>query len=175
MDTTGYLIETARLRLRAMRPDDLDAIAVMFADPAVVAAFEEPPLTREASEGWLQRNLAHQAEHGYALFTIELRETGATIGDCGLTWMEIAGEPMLELGYDLQSPYWEQGLATEAAVAVRDYAFGTLGVPRLISLIRHTNHRSMRVAEKVGLRPDPTLDNAIPNHRIWTIPAPESG
>jgi ribosomal-protein-alanine N-acetyltransferase len=65
--------------------------------------------------------------------------------------MDIEGEPCIELGYDLASEYWGRGLATEAACAVRDYAFATLGLDRLVSLIRADNRASQRVAEKVGM------------------------
>jgi ribosomal-protein-alanine N-acetyltransferase len=57
-----------------------------------------------------------------------------------------------ELGYDFRSHYWNQGYATEAAAAVRDYAFQTLQIPRLISLIRVGNSASRRVAEKIGMQ-----------------------
>ena len=56
-----------------------------------------------------------------------------------------------ELGYDFRSDFWNQGYATEAACAVRDYAFNVLGLPQLISLIRVGNLASKRVAEKVGM------------------------
>ncbi len=45
-----------------------------------------------------------------------------------------------ELGYDFRSDYWNQGFATEAAIAVRDYAFKTIQLPGLISLIRIGNN-----------------------------------
>jgi len=54
--------------------------------------------------------------------------------------------------YDFRSDYWNQGLATEAAAAVRDYAFQVLQLPRLVSLIRPGNKASQRVAEKMGMR-----------------------
>jgi RimJ/RimL family protein N-acetyltransferase len=66
--------------------------------------------------------------------------------------MEIEGTPAAELGYDLRSDYWNQGYATEAAIAVRDFAFRELKLPRLISLIRVGNLPSRRVAEKVGMQ-----------------------
>ena len=56
-----------------------------------------------------------------------------------------------ELGYDFRSDFWNRGYATEAACAVRDYAFDVLSLPRLISLIRVGNLPSKRVAEKVGM------------------------
>jgi [ribosomal protein S5]-alanine N-acetyltransferase len=98
---------------------------------------------------WLQRNLDHQNEFGYGLFSVILKETGELIGDCGLEQME--DQKAAELGYDLRSDFWNRGYATEAALAVRDYSFGVLCLPRLISLIRVGNLASKRVAEKVGM------------------------
>jgi len=74
------------------------------------------------------------------------------IGDCGLELIELAGERVAELGYDFRSDHWNQGYATEAACAVRDYAFTSLRQPRLVSLIRPGNPASARVAAKTGLK-----------------------
>jgi RimJ/RimL family protein N-acetyltransferase len=56
-----------------------------------------------------------------------------------------------ELGYDFRSDYWHQGYATEAAVAVRNYGFRELHLPKIVSLIRVGNDSSRRVAERVGM------------------------
>jgi len=142
-------LETKRLVLRPMLETDLDALLLIFTDPNVMAAFNHPLFTREQMQRWLQRNLNHQNEFGYGLFSVLLKQTGELIGDCGLEQMEDQGAA--ELGYDFRSEFWNQGYATEAAWAVRDYAFNILHLPRLISLIRVGNLASKRVAEKVGL------------------------
>jgi RimJ/RimL family protein N-acetyltransferase len=142
-------LETMRLLLRPMLETDLDALLLIFTDPRVMAAFDHPPFTRQQMQRWLQRNLDHQDKFGYGLFSVILKETGALIGDCGLEQMEDLGAA--ELGYDFRSEFWNQGYATEAAIAVRDYAFDVLGLPQLISLIRVGNLASRRVAEKVGM------------------------
>jgi RimJ/RimL family protein N-acetyltransferase len=80
-----------------------------------------------------------------------LKETGELIGNCGLEQMEVNGVQAAELGYDFRSKFWNRGFATEAATAVRDYAFSVLRLPILISLIRVGNPASKRVAEKVGM------------------------
>jgi RimJ/RimL family protein N-acetyltransferase len=151
-------LETARLRLRPMVPGDVEPLLAVFADPKVMAAFGEAPFDRVRMQRWVERNLAHQAEHGVGLFSVVHRETGLVIGDCGLELMDLAGERVAELGYDLRSDYWSQGFATEAARAVRDHAFGSLGLPRLVSLIRVGNEASRRVAEKVGMRLEAQID-----------------
>lgn len=151
-DPAGATLETPRLSLRPMRWEDVDHLLRVFSDPKVMACFGVPPFDRAQMERWVRRNLDHQARHGFGLFSVILKATGELIGDCGLEVMEVEGERVAELGYDLRSDHWNLGYATEAATAVRDYAFGTLGLPRLISLIRVGNLASRRVAQKVGMR-----------------------
>jgi RimJ/RimL family protein N-acetyltransferase len=142
-------LETSRLILRPMLQTDFDALHLIFTDPKVMAAFNHPLFTPEQMQGWLGRNLEHQNQYGYGLFSVILKETHELIGDCGLEQMEDMNAA--ELGYDFRSPFWNRGYASEAAIAVRDYAFDVLKLPRLISLIRVGNFASKRVAEKVGM------------------------
>jgi RimJ/RimL family protein N-acetyltransferase len=135
-----------------MVADDVEGLLGIFGDPVVMAAFDEAPFDREQVRSWLERNLDHQRKHGYGLFAVCLKDDGRLIGDCGLELMEVADEQVAELGYDFRSDYWNQGYATEAACAVRDYAFTNLRLPRLVSLIQLGNPASERVAEKTGLR-----------------------
>jgi len=132
-----------------MLESDFDALLLIFTDPKVMAAFDHPSFTREQMSGWLNRNLEHQNEFEFGLFSVILKETGELIGDCGLEVMEDMGAA--ELGYDFRSDFWNQGYAAEAAAVVRDYAFDVLNLPQLISLIRVGNLASKRVAEKVGM------------------------
>ena len=142
-------LETERLVLRPMLETDIDALLLIFTDVKVMAAFDHDPFTREQMRRWLGRNLDHQNQYGYGLFSVLLHETGELIGDCGLEQME--DQAAVELGYDFRSDFWNQGYATEAATAVRDFAFDVLKLPHLISLIRVGNLASKRVAEKVGM------------------------
>lgn len=151
MMSTVPQLETKRLILRPMLGTDIDALHLIFTDPKVMASFDLESFPRDQMQRWLQRNLDHQAQYGYGLFSVILKETGELIGDCGLEQMEIGGEQIAELGYDFRSDFWNEGYATEAAMAVRDYAFGILKLPQLISLIRVGNLASKRVAEKVGM------------------------
>jgi RimJ/RimL family protein N-acetyltransferase len=145
-------LETPRLCLRLMRSSDLDELLKIFGDPKVMAAFGAAPFNRQQMEGWMGRNLQHQKDHGYGLFSVILKTEGLLIGDCGLEHMVVDEQQVTELGYDFRSDYWNQGFATEAAAAVRDYAFDVLDLPSLISLIRVGNGASRRVAEKIGMR-----------------------
>jgi RimJ/RimL family protein N-acetyltransferase len=145
-------LETPRLHLRLMRASDLDDLLNIFGDPKVMASFGAETFNREQMERWTHRNLDHQDQHGYGLFSVILKSEGVLIGNCGLEHMEVDGVQTTELGYDFRSDYWNQGFATEAAIAVRDYALEVLRLPQLISLIRVGNMASKRVAEKIGMQ-----------------------
>ena len=145
-----------------MEIGDTDAMLRIFTDTLVIASFGIPPFDRSQMNQWIQRNLAHQDEYGYGLFSVILKSNSLLIGDCGLEHRDIEGEMVAELGYDFLSDYWHRGLATEAASAVRDYAFVKLRLPRLVSLIRVGNDASKRVAERVGM----TLMSELTHHGI---------
>lgn len=145
------MLETPRLHLRSMRPADIDELMNIFGDPKVMAAFNTDPFDRTQMQHWIDGNLEHQTKYGYGLFSVILKSEGVLIGDCGLEHMLVDGNQVTELGYDFRSDTWNQGFATEAATAVRDYAFHTLHLPGLISLIRIGNEASRRVSEKIGM------------------------
>jgi RimJ/RimL family protein N-acetyltransferase len=117
-----------------------------------MASFGGATFNRDQMQRRMQSNLEHQSLHGYGLFSVILKSEGILIGDCGLEHMIVDGDQAIELGYDFRSIYWNQGFATEAATAVRDYAFNELYLPCLISLIRVGNAASKRVSEKIGMR-----------------------
>ena len=151
-ETAAVVLETSRLMLRAMQAADIDDLLLIFSDPRVMVAFDSELFDRPQMAQWLQRNLDHQARYGYGLFSVIFKADRTLIGDCGLEMMDMDHVQVAELGYDFRSDYWNQGLATEAAAAVRDYAFQTLGLSHLISLIRVGNRASQRVAEKIGMQ-----------------------
>jgi RimJ/RimL family protein N-acetyltransferase len=158
-------IQTPRLSLRPMKLSDLNDLLKIFGDPKVMASFDTVPFDRTQMAQWIERNLSHQEQYGYGLFSVILKSNGSLIGNCGLEHMELEGESVTELGYDFRSEYWNQGYATEAALAVRDHAFTTLGLPGLLSLIRAGNQASRRVAEKIGMAlTDEIIRNGI---RYW--------
>lgn len=163
------MIQSERLTLRTMTIDDVEPLLKVFTDPAVMASFGGGSFDRVQMEQWVKRNLEHQERHGYGLYTVVLRSDGEIIGDCGLEHMDVDGVAEVELGYDLRSEYWGRGLGTEAAAAVRDHAFGGLGLERLVSLIRPDNHASCRVAEKVGMMHERDVVRGGHPYRVYAV------
>ncbi|MGW9405145.1 GNAT family N-acetyltransferase [Arthrobacter sp. NPDC055585] len=144
--------DTARLRFREMTPQDIDLMAGLLGDPAVMTYYPAPK-TREEAVKWIAWNQANYAQHGYGLWVVETRD-GEFLGDCGLTWQKINGESTeLEVGYHVRADRQGLGYATEAAAACRDFARETLSARRLVAIIHPENAASRRVAEKLGMRP----------------------
>ncbi len=157
-------IDTERLILRPLVPDDFDALRLIHADAELMwvygGVFDEQR-TRE----WIDRNRKRYADHGFGLFAITLRETGELIGSGGPVWQETDRGTELEVGYQVRRDQWKRGYATETARGSMKYAFENTGVTHVISLIRPENLASRRVAEKNGL----SIDREIRWHDFQTL------
>ena len=144
-------METERLVLRMFRESDTDAYAEMVSDPEVMR-FLGKPMSR--AEAW--RNMAMMLGHwhlrGYGMWAVEEKASGEMVGRIGCWRPE--GWPGLEVGWTLRRRFWGRGYATEAARASVAYAFEALDQTRVISLIAPENVNSIRVAERLGERPD---------------------
>ncbi|MGO4453505.1 GNAT family N-acetyltransferase [Arthrobacter sp. RAF14] len=140
---------TSRLRFREMAREDLDAMARLLGDPVVMEYYPRPKTRSEALD-WIEWNLRNYREHGYGLWVVE-SDDGTFLGDCGLTWQRVNGLPRLEVGYHVLPEFQGRGLATEAALACRDFARDVLGNPELVAIIHPENLASLRVAEKLGM------------------------
>ena len=148
----AVVVSTQRLVLRHLTMDDLDALAMLYADPDVRRYFPDGTQTREETREELEWILdVYYAKYGYGLWATIDKETGAFIGRCGLLPWEIEGRTEVEVAYLLDKDYWGRGLATEAARAIVDYAFATLPVERLICMFEPANEASRRVAANAGM------------------------
>jgi RimJ/RimL family protein N-acetyltransferase len=141
---------TDRLEFHAMGNDDLDDLAALLGDPAVMRYYPRVRSRAEARE-WITWNQGLYDREGFGLWVVRLRETGEFVGDCGLTPQEVEGVTDIEVGYHVRADLQGHGYATEAAAACHDHARDVLAVPRLIAIIHPDNVPSQRVAEKIGL------------------------
>jgi RimJ/RimL family protein N-acetyltransferase len=146
------ILETARLVLREMTLDDLDFMAALLGDRETMRFYPQD-YSRADAEAWIRRALDRYARHGHGGWLVLERASGQPVGQVGLIRQQIEGVDEDEIGYLIHRPFWRRGYAGEAARAVRDHAFGTLGRDHVISLVRPINHPSRGVAAKLGMRP----------------------
>ena len=150
MAAVTFRLETERLALRPLSLHDVDALYEVLGDAETMSYYPHP-FSREETEAWIRWNLESYAEHGHGLWGMALESTGELIGDCGLTVQDVDADQFVEVGWHVRRDLWGRGYATEAGIACRDHAFESVGVDRLVSIIRPENVPSCRVAEKLGL------------------------
>lgn len=147
------ILETPRLILRPFVDDDLDNLSALMAS-ADFMRFSLGVFSGKQTAAFLEKVRARDRAGLPSQFALILRSNQALIGFCGFFLQTVDGVEELEIAYRLDPPYWGQGLATEAARAVRDHAFADLQLPHVISLIHPDNIASRRVAEKNGMTPE---------------------
>lgn len=144
--------ETPRLLHRVMTTDDAESFFALNSHPDVMRYTGEPPLrsldeARDAIASYPDFDTV-----GYGRWACVLKETDAMIGFCGLKRLDDLGE--VDVGFRFLPEYWGRGLATEACSASLVFGFKTIGLARIIALVLPENGASVRVLEKVGMRPD---------------------
>ena len=142
------ILETSRLTLRPFREDDVDVLSGLMANQDFMR-FSLGVYTREQTQSVLDKILSWNRAGLPSQFAVVIQTRGKLIGYCGFFHQVVDEKNEIEIGYRLHPDYWNKGLATEAAIAVRDHAFRDLKLPRVISLIHPENIASRRVARVV--------------------------
>ena len=138
-------IETQRLVLRPPRAEDYPQYQEMLASPRSV--FMGGPFAGWAAWGMFCHEVALWRLFGHGGLMIDRRD-GVCVGI-----VEINDGPLFpekELGWMLYEGHEGNGYATEAATALRDWAFETLKLRTLVGYFDPNNHRSIAVARRLG-------------------------
>jgi RimJ/RimL family protein N-acetyltransferase len=140
-------LQTSRLVLREYRMSDFDAFAAHLADPIATTFIS----ANDRRTAWriFGCNMGEWVLKGAGWWAVELKETGAMVGNIGAFFRE--GWPEIEMGWNVFRANWSKGIATEAATGVMRYAFEVRGEARVTALIDPKNAASLRVAAHLGL------------------------
>jgi len=151
-DESVIIAETPRVIIRHFCTENFADLAPILANPEVMKYSLAGVLSSNQTRKFIQKMLCRYESEGYGYYAIIDRHNTQLIGYCGLLFCLIEGSRKVEIGYRLDPHYWQKGLATEAATAVRDYAFNQLSLNDLIALIQPKNIASIKVAEKIGMK-----------------------
>jgi 8-oxo-dGTP diphosphatase len=155
---SSFPIQTDRLDLRPISPEDLEGIYALYTDWEVAKTLSRLPwpFTPDEATAFLaaaERDLSRGS--GCMLALIE-REAGRFVGICSFRLPALETEPWTDdlglgiLGYSVMRSQWSNGFATEAAAAVTGFAFLRLGLSRVQATVIRDNIASRRVLEKLG-------------------------
>ncbi|MEL6390651.1 MAG: GNAT family N-acetyltransferase [Bacteroidota bacterium] len=174
-------IHTARLTLRTWSDDDISRMIELCADPTVMRYFPST-MSSDETRQMMNRIIQHLSDWGYGLYAAEHTEDRAFIGFIGLmhATFESKFTPCIEIGWRLDSRYWNQGLATEGAMAVLEHSWRVLELEDVYSWTATTNTPSERVMQKLGmtrlegtfLHPHLPSDSQLAEHIVYHITNP---
>jgi RimJ/RimL family protein N-acetyltransferase len=164
---------TPRLRIRMWEPEDLAALAEIFAKPQVWHFPFGRGFSEEETENYLTAKIADQKRGILSPSAAEDRATGGIIGYISLAPPNYLPEimPAVEIGWRLDPSYWGRGLATEGARALLEYGFDVMALSEIVSVYEPENVASGRVMDKLGMHLEretlhPALDRPLRVHRL---------
>lgn len=143
-------IETERLFLREMTPEDFGALYAVLADSDIMRHY---PYTFDDTRvrNWINKNIERYRVFGFGLWAVCLKTTGEMIGDCGLTMQNIDGTILPEIGYHIAKVHQRKGYAKEAAQAVRNWTFTSTPFGTVYSYMKKANTPSSATARANGM------------------------
>ncbi len=143
-------LRTSRLTIRPLGAGDAADVLAVYGDPVVLRHWNSAPLDdpHEAA-AWAARQGERHRSLGFAQWHVSRRDDGAFVGCLGL---QPLGDEV-EILYALQPRSWGHGFAAEAGRAALRYAFLEAGLPRVVAIAREANERSLRVLERLAMRP----------------------
>jgi ribosomal-protein-alanine N-acetyltransferase len=163
------ILETKRLQLREFVESDWKTVLEYQNDPRYLRYYPWQRRTEAEVRAFVQIFIEWQAylqRYKFQL-ALTLKESGQLIGNAGIR-KENVNAHQAELGYEINSQFWGQGYASEAARAIRDFGFQKLGVHRIWAQCLKENGASRRVLEKIGMRLEGTLrDHEFFKERYW--------
>lgn len=148
---TEMQIETERLFLREMTPNDFQALYNVLADSDIMKYYPYV-FDENRVRSWIEKNIERYRIFGFGLWAVVLKQTGEVIGDCGLTMQNINGSIRPEIGYHINKNHQRRGYATEAARQCRNWAFSNTPFNVLYSYMKKENAASGAVAMANGMR-----------------------
>ena len=146
------ILETERLILRQFTAEDAEFILELVNEPAFIQNIGDrgvrsvPDAIRYIETG----PVASYARFGFGLYLVELKESGESIGMCGLIKRDSLDD--VDIGYAFLPKFWSKGYAVESALAVKEYGRNVIGLKRILGITDPANEGSIRVLEKIGLK-----------------------
>jgi RimJ/RimL family protein N-acetyltransferase len=145
-------LETDRLVLRRLTPDDGEFIHELLNDPDWLRFIGDRGVrTVEDARAYIEKGpMEMYARHGVGLCLVELKATGVPIGICGLLHRDYLDDP--DIGFAFLPAHRGKGYAYESASAVLEHGLRELELARVVAVTSLENDRSRQLLEKLGLR-----------------------
>lgn len=170
----GLPVETDRLYLRPMQVDDAAFILELLNEPSFMENIGDKGVrSLEDALGYIQTaGWENYRMHSFGMNTVELKDSSARIGICGLLKRDHLDHP--DIGFAYLEVFHGHGYATEAALAMLDVAGNALGLSRVAAFTAMDNESSVHVLGKLGMTEGPNMQmpDDGPTIRYFERPLP---
>jgi RimJ/RimL family protein N-acetyltransferase len=165
---TEWNIATKLLKLRQFKKSDLDALLAYRNDPEVsrYQGWGSSYSSAQANEFISEMVSRVPGNTGWTQIAIELKSSGATIGDVAINTLEFEPRSAM-IGYTLAREHWGQGYALEAVTALLKHCFENLNMHRIRANCDTRNESSWRLLEKIGFRREAHFVESYLEDEIW--------
>jgi [ribosomal protein S5]-alanine N-acetyltransferase len=165
------VVETERLVIRRLSPDDAAFILELLNDPSFVRNIGDRGVRdlAGARQYVLDGAVASHEKHGYGLDLVTLKSDGEPVGICGLVRRDYLDDP--DIGFAFLPRFCGQGYALEATSVVLEHAFSALGLHRVLAIVSPDNARSIRLLEKLDFRHERMITPPGENRAIRLLSA----
>lgn len=150
------ILETNRLYLREITPDDAEQAYLLNLDPEVVKYTGDVAFKSIDEAKTFLENYNHFKKYGYGRWAVIDKTNDEFLGWCGLKYTEDLDE--IDIGFRFFKRHWNKGFATESAKACIEIGFNKFGIKTIVGRAMKANTGSIKVLEKIGLRFDKTFD-----------------
>lgn len=146
--------ETQRLILREALAEDAPFVFALLNDPDFRRFIGDRGVNNlDTAEAYIaDRYRAGYAQHGYGMWIVVEKASGAAVGMSGLVRREGLDGP--DIGYAFLPAYRGKGYALESARAVLDVSRNKYALPRLLAITDPENERSHDLLLRLGFRQD---------------------
>ena len=144
--------QTERLIMRSMAERDADFILELLNDPSFIRYIGDRKVRNlEGAQAYITNGpVASYAQNGFGLYLVELKESGESMGMCGLIRRNTLKD--VDIGYAFLPKFWSRGYAFEATGEMKRYAREELQIKRLVAVVDPENPASIRLLEKLGMK-----------------------
>ena len=143
------ILETTRLVLRELTPDDSQDFFLLNSDPEVMRYTGDTPFDDVSEAHKMLSNYDQYRKYGVGRWAVIGKENGRFLGFCGLKYSADVDE--YDIGFRFFREQWNKGYATEAAKACVDYAFNNINLNMIVGRAMKANTASIKVLSKIGL------------------------
>ena len=144
------ILETSRLYLREINVEDAAIVYHLNLDNAVTQYTGDTAFPDINAARSFLKNYDHYTKYHFGRWAVIRKSDETFLGWCGLKYSEETND--IDIGFRFFKEYWNNGYATESAIACIQLGFDKFHMEYIVGRSRKENTASIKVLKKIGLQ-----------------------